>query len=100
MSVLIVIWLSSLLVMGAILGFAHYIVRRRATATENLPQTMSELLRRETLALAELVRRGFALFRPHAKHAAISAIVVFRRSQDKFIERVFGHIEIERGEAV
>lgn len=97
MSILVMTWAGSLAIMIGILFYGQLLAKRSASRGGEVVANWSDLIRKESIAAWRYALLVMHALHPHAKRAVVSLVVIARRSHDMFIERVFGHIEVEKG---
>lgn len=100
MSLLLIIWTLSLVILSAILGFAFASKKKNATNTQNGASSgasFGEFLGEQCHDMLYHVQKGIHHMKPHARYYSHVAIGYSRRGHDFFVERVFGRVEIKKG---
>ncbi|OGZ09262.1 MAG: hypothetical protein A3D65_05865 [Candidatus Lloydbacteria bacterium RIFCSPHIGHO2_02_FULL_50_13] len=99
MSILLTIWLLSLLVL---LGLVFYARSRRSALTlprESSAGDFGDFLMNESRAVGEEFWRGAARLRPHGERVIVESGVLIKKGHNMLIEKAFGRIAAPKGKA-
>jgi hypothetical protein len=101
MTSLFAIWSLSLMVVIAIIGAAHLRMRRNELTVGGvpLPSKFSEFIGDQFHDMLSHVLHAIHHMKPHVAQVAVTALSFTQRGHDIFVERVFGRIELKRGNA-
>lgn len=100
MSLLLIIWTLSLVVLSAILGFASAYAKKRAPLMQNetaLPGSFGEFIADQCHEVLYRIERGAHRAKPHVRNLSIVLVKYSERGHDFFVERVFGRMEAKKG---
>lgn len=101
MSPLFALWSLSLMVVVAIIAFAHSRMRHNELTVGGLPlpSKFVEFIGDQFHDMLFYASRAIHHARPHAAQVAVTALSFTKRGHDLFVERVFGRMELKRGNA-
>lgn len=101
MSLLIAIWLISLVVVLAIIILAYARARHDEVTVGSgvLPSKFVEFFGDQFHDFLFHASRALHHVKPHAAQVVVTAISFTKRGHDLFIERIFGRVELKRGSA-
>ena len=102
MSLLITIWVFALALVIAIMVFASSRARRCEVTLESgvTPTQFTEFFGDQFHDMLVHAVKGFHHVKPHATQMGMSAFAFSKRGHDLFVERVFGRMELKRGNTV
>ena len=99
MTSLIVFWFLSLVALVGIVVYAGRKGGSHATPFEDAPRSFADFIAIELTRMIGHLSRGVRRLRPHGEMIIMQSSVVLKKGHDIFIEKIFGHIAIEKGKA-
>jgi hypothetical protein len=89
------------MVVVTIIGFAHSRMRHNELTVGGvpLPSKFVEFIGDQFHDMLSHVSQAIHHVKPHAAQVAVTALSFTKRGHDMFVERVFGRIELKRGNA-
>jgi hypothetical protein len=89
------------MVVIAIIGVAHLRMRHNELTVGGvpLPSKFAEFIGDQFHDMLSHVSQALHYAKPHAAQVAVTALSFTKRGHDMFVERVFGRIELKRGNA-
>lgn len=97
MSILLGVWIASLMTIIAIVLYGRVLHVRRTHEHEHAPVHIHDLIAHEIFKLNKEFSRLVESAKPHGVRTARAGLVMVKRGQELFVRRVYGRIKIEKG---
>lgn len=100
MSFLTALWLISLVLLVGIIVYARRKEASFAASFEEMPDSFADFIAIELTRMTGHLSRGATQLRPHGERVIAQSTVFLKKGHDIFIEKIFGRMEIEKGNVV